>query len=391
MTEEEVANFVLLKELGAAERNMGNEDSAQKKQRVEDTTTKRQRRVKEKQVDLDEEVLVDTEDEEDDNYLQSKKRKARLSSKKSASTQSQKSSKKKKRSKVTKNDSDNDEFELDSESDHDDDDDESFVVDDVESEEIAMDINNDDDDTSDDEYIGKSQQKKKAKTMTASTTTAKKNKSSGTAVKKSAATKPPKTTTTKKKRSGEHMTFEQLKSEKAKDIDLKKYNNPQAFPDNGPFVEPVGIDATGGIVESIIGGMVQKVGKLLLLVASTNTLEERERGELDFPIKLNTACSGTDAPSIALGLVKECLDRVVLSSTTSTEEKGGVGHGFDYEHNMSCELEPFKQAYINRNFPDVLLFPDITKLTGGESVTDVYGREQRIPESEFVGLDYMCV
>ena len=57
-------------------------------------------------------------------------------------------------------------------------------------------------------------------------------------------------------------------------------------------------------------------------------------------------------------------------------------HGFTYEHNMSCEIEPFKQAYIGRNFPEVLLFPDITKLTEKETVVDVYGREQTIPEGE---------
>jgi len=50
---------------------------------------------------------------------------------------------------------------------------------------------------------------------------------------------------------------------------------------------------------------------------------------------------------------------------------------------MSCEIEPFKQGYIGRNFPGVLLFPDITKLADGETVTDVYGREQTIPDCEF--------
>jgi hypothetical protein len=161
----------------------------------------------------------------------------------------------------------------------------------------------------------------------------------------------------------------------------KPLNNPQKLPKEGPYVDPVGIDATDGIVEGIIGRMVQKVGKLLL--ASTKRVDtDRELGELNFPIKLNTACSGTDAPSIALGLVKESLDRFCKSQLSKEEGVSKDGHGFNYEHNMSCEIEPFKQAYIGRNFPGVLLFPDITKLTEKETVVDVYGREQSIPEGK---------
>ena len=175
-------------------------------------------------------------------------------------------------------------------------------------------------------------------------------------------------------------SIEALCAAKEKDINL--LNNPQKFPEDGPYVEPVGIDATDGIVEGIIGGMVQKVGKLLLGTLKRED-SERELGELNFPIKLNTACSGTDAPSIALGLVKESLDRF-CSQATDEDGNGDKkeGQGFEYEHNMSCEIEPFKQAYIGRNFPGVLLFPDITKLTEKETVVDVYGRAQTIPESE---------
>jgi hypothetical protein len=168
---------------------------------------------------------------------------------------------------------------------------------------------------------------------------------------------------------------------KLKFNDSKAHNNPQKLPKAGPYVDPVGIDATDGIVEGIIGRMVQKVGKLLL-AATGREDAEREMGELNFPIKLNTACSGTDAPSIAMGLVKESLDRFCMSQRKTEGGGGEGGHGFDYEHNMSCEIEPFKQAYIGRNFPGVLLFPDITKLTEKETVVDVYGREQSIPKGE---------
>lgn len=160
----------------------------------------------------------------------------------------------------------------------------------------------------------------------------------------------------------------------------KPMNNPQALPADGPYVEPVGIDATDGIVEGIIGRMVQKVGHLLLATTKRDDVD-REKGELNFPIKLNTACSGTDAPSIAMGMIKESLDRFCASTE---------GHAFKYEHNMSCEIEPFKQAYIGRNFPGTLLFPDITKLTEKETVVDVYGREQTIPRGNLFVAGTSC-
>uniref|UniRef100_A0A7S4I449 Helicase ATP-binding domain-containing protein n=1 Tax=Odontella aurita TaxID=265563 RepID=A0A7S4I449_9STRA len=73
---------------------------------------------------------------------------------------------------------------------------------------------------------------------------------------------------------------------------------------------------------------------------------------------------------------------------------------------MSCEIEPFKQAYIGRNFPGVPLFPDITKLTdpdGGTKgddndngssdvadVADVYGRPRRVPDGNLFVAGTSC-
>ena len=219
-----------------------------------------------------------------------------------------------------------------------------------------------DSDSDSDSFIGKKTAKKKA-----------------SAKKKPASSKKKETAATKKKdknagkypekkiSSGGGGGIEALKAAKAKDVLVK--NNPQAFPDDGPYVEPVGMSATDNIVEQIIGAQVQKVGNLLLRAIQHDDAD-RDKCEL-FPMpQLNTACSGTDAPSIGLSIIKENLDSMV------------PGHGFTYEHNMSCEVEPFKQVYLAQNFPDSVLFPDIVKLTGGETVTDVYGREQTIPESE---------
>ena len=158
-------------------------------------------------------------------------------------------------------------------------------------------------------------------------------------------------------------------------------NNPQKMPDV-PYVDPVGVDPTNGIVEGIVGAQVRKIGGLLLAAVKTRD-ENRISGELTFPIKLQTACSGTDAPSIGLGLIKESLDRVV-------KDKISGPHGFEYEHVMSCEIEPFKQAYIGRNFPGVPLFPDITKLTASDQVLDVYGRPQTIPDGNLFVAGTSC-
>ena len=58
---------------------------------------------------------------------------------------------------------------------------------------------------------------------------------------------------------------------------------------------------------------------------------------------------------------------------------------FDFEHNMSCEVVPFKQAYLTRNFcglnSKVKVFADIMDLANesGKAKT-AFGGEAKIPE-----------
>lgn len=181
-------------------------------------------------------------------------------------------------------------------------------------------------------------------------------------------------------------TSEKLQAELKERVAKEKFdpkNNPQVMPE-APYVDPVGVDPTHGIVERIISAQVRKVGGLLQRVFErADEKKETEAGELTFPIRLQTACSGTDAPSIALGLVKESLDKLY-------KDKPGEEHGFQYDHGMSCEIEPFKQAYIGRNFPGVTLFPDITKLTASDEVLDVYGRPQCIPDGNLFVAGTSC-
>jgi hypothetical protein len=71
-------------------------------------------------------------------------------------------------------------------------------------------------------------------------------------------------------------------------------------------------------------------------------------------LRVATMCSGTESPLLALELIqKAILDQ----------------HGLDFkvEHVFSCEIEPFKQAYIERNFHPPLLFRDVCELGNDEA------------------------
>lgn len=89
------------------------------------------------------------------------------------------------------------------------------------------------------------------------------------------------------------------------------------------------------------------------------------------PLKVATMCSGTEAPVLALMRIQEHLK--------------SVGVTFHFEHIFSAEIEPFKQAYIQRNFNPPLLFRDLTEFTGMHegsaeaTATTPYGSVQVIP------------
>jgi hypothetical protein len=67
------------------------------------------------------------------------------------------------------------------------------------------------------------------------------------------------------------------------------------------------------------------------------------------PLRVATMCSGTESPLLALRMITRSLAKV-------TGKKLGV------EHIFSCEIEPFKQAYIERNFAPPILFRDVLEL-----------------------------
>ncbi|KAG6836770.1 hypothetical protein H0H93_003548 [Arthromyces matolae] len=82
-------------------------------------------------------------------------------------------------------------------------------------------------------------------------------------------------------------------------------------------------------------------------------------------LRVATMCSGTESPLLALELIQQAiLDH--------------YGIQLDIEHVFSCEIEPFKQAYIERNFHPPILFRDVCELGDDEAHT-VYGALAPVP------------
>ncbi|KAG5638137.1 hypothetical protein H0H81_001656 [Sphagnurus paluster] len=82
-------------------------------------------------------------------------------------------------------------------------------------------------------------------------------------------------------------------------------------------------------------------------------------------LRVATMCSGTESPLLALELIQKCI-------------KDQHGVQLDVEHVFSCEIEPFKQAYIERNFHPPLLFRDVCEL-GDEKAHTAYGALATVP------------
>jgi hypothetical protein len=115
------------------------------------------------------------------------------------------------------------------------------------------------------------------------------------------------------------------------------------------FLDPCGLEATDDIIDGLIGNQVDKVGSLLLRSlgkcsnSDSNDDDDDENmesvlgmGSKENLLKIGTACSGTDAPALALTLIQEQMELRGL-----TEEKG---KRLEFEHGFSCEVDPFKQG-----------------------------------------------
>jgi hypothetical protein len=81
-------------------------------------------------------------------------------------------------------------------------------------------------------------------------------------------------------------------------------------------------------------------------LSEVKTLAEHIKGR---KLRVATMCSGTESPLLALNLISRAM----------TEKFGTT---IEVEHVFSCEIVPFKQAYIERNFQPPLLFRDVCEL-----------------------------
>ena len=159
------------------------------------------------------------------------------------------------------------------------------------------------------------------------------------------------------------------KSKKSMSESYVPQNNPVYYKDtqkhidkHKQYLDPCGLESTDDIISKLVGNQVDRLlGGLLPRAMETNgTLGSRSN-----ELKLGTACSGTDAPALALTLVEEQL------------KLRGHHDLLHHKHLYSCEQEPFKQAYLKKNF-DSILYPDICKLAD-DRPKDCFGQEMPVP------------
>jgi hypothetical protein len=92
-------------------------------------------------------------------------------------------------------------------------------------------------------------------------------------------------------------------------------------------------------------------------------------------------CSGTESPILALDMIQTAIRdacRDWPDRFGSLLVNGSADHFFPMEHVFSCEIEPFKQAYIERNFSPPILFRDIREL-GQDRAQTAYGSMVDVP------------
>ena len=95
-------------------------------------------------------------------------------------------------------------------------------------------------------------------------------------------------------------------------------------------------------------------------------------------LRVATMCSGTESPILAL-------DMIALAA------KAQFDVDINIEHVFSCEIEPFKQAYIERNFHPPILFRDIREL-GNKRAMTAYGSMVNVPgECDILIAGTSCV
>lgn len=145
-----------------------------------------------------------------------------------------------------------------------------------------------------------------------------------------------------------------------KDTDDKKKKSPlkEPYAEGGDL--PI-ISDPQAMFDDMVGNQLDDKYK-----AKLNAMTEKFRNR---PLKVATMCSGTESPLLALDMLSNAI-----------EDFGDGKGGLAVEHVFSCEIEPYKQAYIERNFSPPHLFRDIREL-GNEQAYTAYGSLTDVPNT----------
>jgi site-specific DNA-cytosine methylase len=137
----------------------------------------------------------------------------------------------------------------------------------------------------------------------------------------------------------------------------------------GPYKDPAGLDPAELAIEGTVRRQVEKLQPLLE--------EAFKAGHVPKDFTIGTACSGTDSPILGIGIAKEA-----MADLLQEQGAGKNDAALTFKHVMSCEIEPFKQAFLARNYKDATIFPDLTKLVpedGSNLVQTVVGGKKDVP------------
>ena len=133
----------------------------------------------------------------------------------------------------------------------------------------------------------------------------------------------------KKRRNKEAIALDKKVKPKSKKMcdSYKPSNNPvfwdknmtsQQIKEKFTFLDPCGMEATDDIIDRLVGEQLDKIANLLKRSLTMGALGSQKN-----PLVLGTACSGTDAPALALTIVQQQL------------EKRGMCDLFNHEHGKS--------------------------------------------------------
>jgi C-5 cytosine-specific DNA methylase len=97
-------------------------------------------------------------------------------------------------------------------------------------------------------------------------------------------------------------------------------------------------------------------------------------------LKIATMCSGTESPVLALDMISKSIEDVCQKYNITVGANKDEVPQIVCEHIFSCEIEPFKQSYIERNFQPKRLFRDIREL-GNDKACTAFGALIDVPNT----------